>query len=68
LSEAELADRAMDPRAGGEETPAAAAVEPEQEKKEQPESAGIDPAFDTFVSGGRSKLDEIDALLKGEGS
>ncbi|EYR80385.1 chemotaxis protein MotC [Shinella sp. 838] len=68
LSEAELADRAMDPRAGGEETPVAAAVEPQQEKKEQPESAGIDPAFDTFVSGGRSKLDEIDALLKGEGS
>ena len=67
LSAAELADRAMDPLAGGEETQAAA-VEPEEEKKEQPERAGIDPAFDTFVSGGRSKLDEIDALLKGEGS
>jgi chemotaxis protein MotC len=26
-----------------------------------------DPAFDAFVSNGRSKLDEIDKLLKGEG-
>lgn len=26
-----------------------------------------DPAFDNFVSSGRSKLDEIDKLLKGEG-
>ena len=68
LSEAELADRAMDPQAGGEETPVAAAVEPEKEKKEQAEKAGIDPAFDNFVSSGRSKLDEIDALLKGEGT
>ncbi|MCQ4634126.1 chemotaxis protein [Shinella sp. CPCC 100929] len=68
LSEAEMADRAMDPRAGGEETPVASAIEPKEETKEQGETAGIDPAFDTFVSGGRSKLDEIDALLKGEGS
>jgi chemotaxis protein MotC len=68
LSEAELADRAMDPQAGGEETPIAAAAEPEKEKKEQAENAGIDPAFDNFVSSGRSKLDEIDALLKGEGT
>ena len=68
LSEAELADRAMDPQAGGEETPVAAAVEPEKEKKEQAKKAGIDPAFDNFVSSGRSKLDEIDALLKGEGT
>lgn len=67
LSEAETADRNMDPRAGAEETPVAAA-EPETEKKEQQEKAGIDPAFDTFVSSGRSKLDAIDALLKGEGS
>ncbi|MGD9477949.1 chemotaxis protein MotC [Shinella sp. G-2] len=70
LNEAEMADRAMDPQARGEETPVAAA-EPEQGKKEQQEpqeKAGIDPAFDTFVSSGRSKLDEIDALLKGEGS
>lgn len=68
LSEAELADRAMDPQAGGEEMPVAAAAEPEKEKKEQAENAGIDPAFDNFVSSGRSKLDEIDALLKGEGT
>nr|WP_298097671.1 chemotaxis protein MotC [uncultured Shinella sp.] len=68
LNEAETADRAMDPRAAGtEETPVAAA-EPEAEKKEQQEKAGVDPAFDTFVSSGRSKLDAIDALLKGEGS
>lgn len=67
LSEAETADRAMDPRAGAQETPIAA-VEPETEKKEQQEKAGVDPAFDTFVSSGRSKLDAIDALLKGEGS
>jgi chemotaxis protein MotC len=68
LSEAEMADRAMDPQAGGEETPVAAVGEPEKEKKEQAEKAGIDPAFDNFVSSGRSKLDEIDALLKGEGT
>ena len=68
LSEAETADRAMDPRAGGEETSVATAAEPETEQKEQAEKPGIDPAFDTFVSSGRSKLDEIDALLKGEGS
>lgn len=67
LSEAETADRSMDPRAGAEETPVAAA-EPETGKKEQQEKAGVDPAFDTFVSSGRSKLDAIDALLKGEGS
>ena len=51
-------DRMTDPRvaAGPEEKPAQAA------------EAGDDPAFDTFVSSGRSKLDEIDALLKGEGT
>ena len=73
LSEAEAAaDRAMDPRAGAEETPVAVArpeqKKPEQEKQAQQEETGIDPAFDNFVSTGRSKLDEIDALLKGEGS
>lgn len=67
LSEAETVDRAMDPRASAQEIPIAAA-EPETEKKEQQEKAGVDPAFDTFVSSGRSKLDAIDALLKGEGS
>ncbi len=67
LNQAEMADRAMDPRAGAEEAPVAVA-EPETKKKEQEANAGIDPAFDTFVSSGRSKLDEIDALLKGEGS
>src|SRR5690606_29762339 len=36
LSEADLADRAMDPRAGVEETPVASVVEPAEEKKEQP--------------------------------
>ncbi|WLR93139.1 chemotaxis protein MotC [Shinella zoogloeoides] len=70
LGEAEMADRAMDPQAGAAEMPVAAA-DPEKEKtsqQEPQEKAGIDPAFDSFVSTGRSKLDEIDALLKGEGS
>ncbi|WP_421578755.1 chemotaxis protein MotC [Shinella sp. M31] len=67
LSEAETADRTMDPRAGAGEIPVAAAGSG-TEKKEQQGKAGVDPAFDTFVSGGRSKLDAIDALLKGEGS
>nr|WP_314092680.1 chemotaxis protein MotC [uncultured Shinella sp.] len=67
LSEAETADRTMDPRAGAGEVPVAAAGSG-TEKKEQQGKAGVDPAFDTFVSGGRSKLDAIDALLKGEGS
>ncbi|WP_424549460.1 chemotaxis protein MotC [Shinella zoogloeoides] len=67
LSEAEAADRSMDPQAGVEEKPVAAA-RPEKETTGQQEKAGIDPAFDNFVSTGRSKLDEIDALLKGEGS
>lgn len=65
LTEAEAADRMMDPRAGGEETAAAPLAKAEPEKRE---GTGIDPAFDAFVSTGRSKLDEIDALLKGEGS
>ena len=38
------------------------------EKQAQQAEAGDDPAFDNFVSTGRSKLDEIDALLRGEGS
>jgi chemotaxis protein MotC len=68
LNEAETADRTMDPQADAEETPVASAAETDKNKKEQADEAGIDPAFDTFVSSGRSKLDEIDALLKGEGS
>lgn len=68
LNEAETAERSMDPQAGAGETPIATAAEPDEKKKEQAAEAGIDPAFDTFVSSGRSKLDEIDALLKGEGS
>ena len=67
LSEAEAADRAMAPRAGGTD-PSLAAAEPAEEEQDQAEKTGIDPAFDTFVSSGRSKVDEIDALLKGEGS
>ncbi|WP_411033962.1 chemotaxis protein MotC [Shinella sp. BYT-45] len=65
--EAETADRAMDPQAEGGETPVAVA-EPEQEGKKRPENAGTDPAFENFLSSGRSKLGEIDALLEGEGS
>lgn len=68
LNEAETAERSMDPQAGAGETPIATAAEPDKKKKEQAAETGIDPAFDTFVSSGRSKLDEIDALLKGEGS
>ncbi|QRI63686.1 chemotaxis protein [Shinella sp. PSBB067] len=67
LNEAESAERTMDPQAAdGGQTPVAAA--PQKETEEQQDKAGIDPAFDSFVSSGRSKLDEIDALLKGEGS
>lgn len=66
-SEAEAADRAMDPQAGAKETPVAAA-EPARETTEQKDKTGEDAAFDSFMSSGRSKLDEIDALLKGEGS
>jgi chemotaxis protein MotC len=68
LNEAETAERSMDPQAGAGETPIATAAEPDEKTKEQAAETGIDPAFDTFVSSGRSKLDEIDALLKGEGS
>jgi chemotaxis protein MotC len=66
--EASEAENSMDPRAGAEATPVATAAEPEKDSKEQATKASADPAFDTFVSTGRSKLDEIDALLKGEGS
>jgi chemotaxis protein MotC len=66
--EAAEAEHSMDPRAGAEATPVATAAEPETDSKEQATKASADPAFDTFVSTGRSKLDEIDALLKGEGS
>ena len=67
LDEAE-ADGAMMPGTGGEETPLASADAPEKGEKEQAGTTSSDPAFEAFVSGGRSKLDEIDALLKGEGS
>jgi chemotaxis protein MotC len=63
---AALEEQMMDPQAGGAEE--AAAVAAEKDKPEQAGGVDPDPAFDTFVSGGRSKLDEIDALLKGEGS
>jgi chemotaxis protein MotC len=66
--EAAEAENSMDPRAGAQATPVATAAEPETDSKEQATKASADPAFDTFVSTGRSKLDEIDALLKGEGS
>lgn len=45
-----------------------AAGEPQKDAKDQKERASVDPAFDSFVSGGRSKLDEIDKLLEGEGT
>jgi chemotaxis protein MotC len=46
----------------------ATVAEPEKDAKVEKERAGVDPAFDSFVSGGRSKLDEIDKLLEGEGT
>ena len=49
-------------------TDAVAVAEPEKDAKVEKERAGVDPAFDSFVSGGRSKLDEIDKLLEGEGT
>ncbi|WLS09635.1 chemotaxis protein MotC [Shinella sumterensis] len=45
-----------------------AAGEPQKDAKDQKERASVDPTFDSFVSGGRSKLDEIDKLLEGEGT
>ncbi|UPA24944.1 chemotaxis protein MotC [Shinella oryzae] len=45
-----------------------AAGEPQKDAKDQKERASVDPAFDSFVSDGRSKLDEIDKLLEGEGT
>jgi chemotaxis protein MotC len=71
LSPEEMEDRMMDPRAGAVENVtervenAGTTAEGQQENKVE---AGSDPAFDTFVSSGRSRLDEIDTLLKGEGS
>lgn len=41
-----------------------AAGEPQKDAKDQKERASVDPTFDSFVSGGRSKLDEIDKLLE----
>lgn len=61
-------DWRTDPTAGGAEQTSAAAAEPEKDEKAPADGDAGDPAFDAFVSGGRSKLDEIDALLKGEGS
>ncbi|MCD2183421.1 chemotaxis protein MotC [Rhizobium sp. GN54] len=63
-------------------SPTAVAVEPAMQEPEpatsapqSPEEAAngapqqtADPAFDGFVATGRSKLDEIDKLLEGEGS
>lgn len=58
-----LDDPSMDPRAGAVETMAAGA-----DPAVQNAGMGIDPEFEGFVANGRSKLDEIDSLLKGEGS
>ena len=63
-------DDRMNPLAGGAEIPAAvadAAAEPVEGETET-SASGIDPAFDRFVATGRSKLEEIDNLLEGEGS
>lgn len=68
LNAAETADRAMDPQSGTAGEADRASAEPEKQEKEQAERASNDPSFDNFVSSGRSKLDEIDTLLKGEGT
>lgn len=66
---AELDDRAMDPRAPALVQDAKAGVEPKNPSEPADgDQAAADPAFDTFVSDSRSRLDEIDALLRGEGS
>ncbi|MCF3639563.1 chemotaxis protein [Rhizobium sp. TRM95111] len=60
-------DDDMNPTAVAVEQPAEA-VDTEAANDGGPqEDRGLDPAFDGFVASGKSKLDEIDALLKGEG-
>ncbi|WP_075292496.1 chemotaxis protein MotC [Pararhizobium arenae] len=70
--EPEIAEKEDDPSTGSGESPFAAQtpVEAEQPSKTAPDeqvaaSEPDDPGFDSFVSAGRSKLDEIDSLLKG---
>lgn len=46
---------------------ASASAETSEDKTSEQEKAS-DPAFDSYVATGRSKLDEIDELLEGEGS
>nr|WP_246752891.1 hypothetical protein [Sinorhizobium sp. BG8] len=68
----------MDPRAGGSAVAAkgddgrnAPKAEDGQKAEAAASAAGgteRDPAFDGFLATGRSKLEEIDSLLKGEGS
>ncbi len=66
---AEIDDASMDPRAGASPVAEIARTETQtQTGQERKDTATSDPAFDTFVSYGRSRLDEVDALLKGEGS
>ncbi|MDX3926370.1 MAG: chemotaxis protein MotC [Shinella sp.] len=65
LTEEDLEDQRMNPRAA---PPVQAAAAEEGKMGEESGGTGVDPAFDSFVATGRSKLDEIDSLLKGEGS
>ena len=62
-------DDRMNPLAGGEtpEVAAETAAEPIKEETET-SASGVDPAFDSFVATGKSKLEAIDSLLEGEGS
>lgn len=51
-----------------EPAPAASAPQSPEETANGAPQQTADPAFDGFVATGRSKLDEIDKLLEGEGS
>lgn len=58
---------AAEPAAQDPASDASASPTPEETAIGEPQKAA-DPAFDGFVATGRSKLDEIDKLLEGEGS
>lgn len=59
-------EAAADPVPDGESGAAAGAAQ--AGKQDEAGKPAADPAFETFVSGSRTKLDEIDALLEGEGN
>lgn len=59
-------DERMNPTASAETADTSGSAPAENNASNQKKAT--DPAFDAFVSTGRTKLDEIDKLLEGEGS